>query len=85
MGQNSGKYPIGVTYKRRDGVFEVQCRLNGKETYLGRRAIPEQGFLLYKEHKESYIKQVAQEEYDNGNITKGCYKAMMNYEVEITD
>lgn len=80
-----GKYPIGVTYKRRDGVFEVQCRLNGKETYLGRRSTPEQGFLLYKEYKESYIKQVAQEEYDKGNITKQCYEAMINYQVEITD
>lgn len=80
-----GKYPIGVTYKTRDNVFEVQCRLNGKETYLGRRSTPEQGFLLYKEYKESYIKQVAQEEYDKGNITKRCYDAMINYEVEITD
>ena len=80
-----GKYPIGVTYKTRDKVFEVQCRLNGKETYLGRRSTPEQGFLLYKEYKESYIKKVAKEEYDKGNITKQCYEAMMNYEVEITD
>lgn len=80
-----GKYPIGVTYKTRDKVFEVQCNINGKETYLGRRSTPEQGFLLYKEYKESYIKQVAQEEYDKGNITKRCYDAMMNYEVEITD
>lgn len=80
-----GKYPIGVTYKTRDKVFEVQCRLNGKETYLGRASTPEEGFLIYKEYKESYIKQVAQEEYDKGNITKACYEAMMKYEVEITD
>jgi hypothetical protein len=80
-----GEYPIGVTYKTRDKVFEVQCNLNGKETYLGRRSTPEQGFLLYKQYKESYIKQVAQEEYSKGNITKQCYEAMMNYEVEITD
>lgn len=80
-----GEYPIGVTYKTRDKVFEVQCNINGKETYLGRRSTSEQGFLLYKEHKESYIKQIAQEEYDKGNITKRCYDAMMRYEVEITD
>lgn len=80
-----GKYPIGVTYKTRDKVFEVQCRLNGKETYLGRVTTPEKGFLIYKEYKESYIKQVAQEEYDKGNITKQCYNAMMSYVVEITD
>ena len=80
-----GKYPIGVTYKTRDKVFEVQCRLNGKETYLGRASTPEEGFLIYKKYKESYIKQVAQEEYDKGNITKACYEAMMKYKVEITD
>lgn len=80
-----GEYPIGVTYKTRDKVFEAQCNFNGKETYLGRRNTPEQAFLLYKSHKESYIKQVAQEEYSKGNITKQCYEAMMNYEVEITD
>lgn len=80
-----GEYPIGVTYKTRDKVFEVQCRLNGKETYLGRCNTPEEGFLIYKKFKESYIQQVAQEEYNKGNITKRCYDAMMNYQVEITD
>ena len=41
-------------------------------------------FLVYKNKKEFYIKQIAKEEYDNGNITKQCYDAMMKYEVEIT-
>lgn len=80
-----GKYPIGVTYKTRDDVYEVQCNVNGKETYLGRRNTPEQGFLLYKSFKEDLIKQVAQEEYSKGSIAKKCYEAMMKYEVEITD
>lgn len=80
-----GGLPIGVTYKTRDHVYEVQCRLNGKETYLGRTRTPEEGFLIYKEYKESYIKKIAQEEYDKGNIIKKCYEAMMNYQVEITD
>ena len=35
--------------------------------------------------KEDIIKQVAQKEYDENNITERCYKAMMNYKVEITD
>ena len=84
-GKARGKYPIGVTYKSRDDVFEVQCRINGKETYLGRSKTPEEGFLIYKNYKEKYIKQVAQEEYLKGTITKMCYDAMMRYEVEITD
>lgn len=30
-------------------------------------------------------KREAQEEYNDGNITKPCYEAMMKYKVEITD
>ena len=47
---------------------------------------PEDAFYLgYKPYKEKYIQKVAQEEYELGNITKVCYEAMMNYQVEITD
>ena len=80
-----GKYPIGVTYKTRDGVFEAQCNVNGKETYIGRFHDEYSAFLAYKKYKESLIKQIAQEEFDKCNITKECYEAMMRYEVEITD
>lgn len=38
-----------------------------------------------KKHKEEIIKRVAEDEYSKGRITKICYDAMMNYEVEITD
>lgn len=38
---------------------------------------------MYKEHMENKIKRVAEEELVNGNISKQCYEAMMNYEVEI--
>ena len=47
-----GKYPIGVTYKTRDNVFEVQCSVDGKETYLGRTKDPNEGFYMYKKYKE---------------------------------
>ena len=49
------------------------------------RNSPEEAFLLYKKEKENYIKQIANEQYNIGNITKRCYDAMINYEVEITD
>lgn len=42
-------------------------------------------FEIYKQDKESYIKEVAQNEYNKGNITKKCYDAMMDYEIEIDD
>lgn len=80
-----GKYPIGVRY--RDNGFLAVCRnpfLN-KAVELGHYSAPERAFQAYKVYKEDIIKQVAEAEYNNKNITKDCYEAMMNYEVEITD
>lgn len=56
-----------------------------EQEYLGSYDTEHEAFAVYKEHKESYIKQIAQEEYDKGNIIEECYNAMMRYEVEITD
>lgn len=81
-----GKYPIGVRYREGYG-FVATCRnpfLN-KAVELGCFSTPEKAFEAYKSYKEKIIKQVAEIEYKNGNITKDTYEAMMNYEVEITD
>ena len=69
------------------GKYYAHCQnpfLN-KVEHLGVHIRPEDAFKAYKIYKEEIIKQVAQIEYDNGNITKQCYDAMMNYEVKITD
>lgn len=80
-----GNLPIGVCIK--NGLFYVSCSnpFTRKTEFLGYSNTPEQGFLIYKKKKESHIKQVAEKEYQMGNITKQCYEAMLNYEVEITD
>lgn len=83
-----GDCPIGVSYHKRDKVYEAHCLnpfLGSKSVYLGRFNNEVDAFLTYKKYKENIIKRIAQEEYDNDNITKRCYDAMMNYEVEITD
>ena len=74
-----GELPIGVS--KQGKYYASDC--NGK--YVGLSKTPEEAFEIYKIKKEESIKQIAQEEYDKGNITKRCYNAMMNYEVEITD
>lgn len=82
-----GKYPIGVRYKN-DVGFIAGCHnpFTNKNEKIGSYSTPENAFYLgYKPYKEKIIKQVAQIEFDNGNITKECYEAMMNYEVEIND
>lgn len=82
-----GSLPIGVT--KHNNQFMAQCMNpftdNKNQEYLGTYPTPEEAFHAYKIYKEDIIKQVAKIEYDNSNITKECYQAMMNYEVEITD
>lgn len=82
-----GKYPIGVRYREDEG-FIAFCRnpILDKAVEIGSYSTPENAFYFgYKPYKEKIIKQVAQIEFDNGNITKECYDAMMKYIVEITD
>lgn len=81
-----GKYPIGVTKNK--NLFMARCMnpFIGKLEYIGLHyKNPFEAFQAYKNRKEEIIKQVAQIEYNKGNITERCYEAMLRYEVEITD
>ena len=85
-----GKYPIGVSYHGRDGRYSAQCCFidnNKRKTkWLGYYNKPKEAFNAYKQFKESYIKQVA-DEYKSKypNFPQKLYDAMYSYEVEITD
>jgi hypothetical protein len=80
-----GCLPIGVG--ENGHRFKAACNnpYTGKYESLGTYDTPKEAFLVYKKYKENLIKQIAKEEYDNGNINKKCYESMMNYTVEITD
>lgn len=81
-----GSLPIGVVYHKVNKKYISSYDCGQKyNRYLGSYDTPEKAFEMYKSYKEEYIKQIAQEEYSKGNITKRCYDAMMNYQVEITD
>ena len=77
-----GKYPIGVNKKGNKYVAHLS-KGNGKVIHLGTFTTANEAFLIYKEAKEQYIKEVA-EEYKQ-KIPHELYEAMMNYEVEIDD
>ena len=77
-----GEYPIGV-YKKGNKFVAQLNKGDGKQIYLGLFNTPEEAFLAYKQAKEEYIKEVA-EEY-KGKIDNRAYEALMNYEVEIDD
>lgn len=80
-----GDLPIGV--KRSGKSFMARCSnpITENREYLGSYSTSLFAFQAYKNYKEDLIKQIAQIEYDKGNITEKCYNAMINYQVEITD
>lgn len=76
-----GDCPIGVSKIK--NKFAVFLSKNGERYYLGVFDTPKEAFECYKFHKEKYIKEIADKW--RGQITEECYRAMYNYEVEITD
>ena len=81
-----GKYPIGVSYRNQGFVASCHNPFTNKREEIGWYNTSEGAFTWgYKPYKENIIKQVAQIEYEKGNITEKCYNAMMNYVVEIDD
>ena len=78
-----GNLPIGVV-KSKNGKYEAQISKNGFRQRKCNFATPEEAFYKgYKQLKEQYIKQVADEYKDK--IPTKLYDAMYKYEVEITD
>lgn len=82
--KSRGALPIGVTKNREGFCAQWSDNKGGKHRSKTVYSI-EEAFIIYKTEKEKIIKQVAQEEYEKGTITKKCYDAMINYQVEITD
>jgi hypothetical protein len=83
-----GIYPIGVSeHYKNSGTYMARCNnpLLHRNIQIGVYATPYDAFMAYKKYKEDIIRSVAQKEYDQQNIIKSCYNAMMNYQVEITD
>ena len=77
-----GNYPVGVSFNKGKGKFEVYC-WNNNTRYLGSYATVEEAFYVYKTTKESHIKLLAEKWKDN--IDPRIYEALINYQVEITD
>ena len=77
------KYPIGVTYCKRDKVYKAILSRDGSVVNLGQSKDVRKSFQLYKKAKEVYVKEVA--EAWKGRIDEKVYQALINYKVEITD
>lgn len=83
-----GEYPIGVTYSKRDDVYHAKVNnplTNEVGHLIGSYKTTDKAFDAYKKEKERIVKEVAEIEFNKNNITKKCYDAMLNYQVEIDD
>ncbi len=77
-----GKYPVGV-HKIKSGRY--QARIGAERLNIGVFNTQEEAFYAYKNAKERYIKELAENYFKEGKITERVYNALMNYEIEITD
>ena len=79
-----GEYPIGVYWDNRANKFRVYCEIGGEpKKHIGYYDTLQEAFVAYKAFKEDIVKQVAEQYREL--IDKRAYKALLAYEVEITD
>lgn len=82
-GNKRGDYPLGVHLESKSGKYIAQINRDGRRICLGRFATPEKAFLVYKEAKESVVKDIA-EKYKS-EINAQIYTSLINWKVEVTD
>ena len=79
-----GKHLIGVSWHKTRKAFVAKVRKSkGKSEWLGSFKTELEAFEAYKQAKESFIKEQANNWKDKIDIR--AYNALMNYKVEITD
>lgn len=69
-GRARGEYPIGVYYNCQKKKFRAQLGINGKRKHLGYYETAEEAHEAYLIAKKAYCKEVADEHFVNGSITK---------------
>lgn len=79
-----GILPIGVSKTKNNMYTARYSHINSVST-IGRYKTPMEAFCAYKNAKEQYIKELAENYFQEGKITEKVYNALMMYEVEITD
>lgn len=76
-----GDLPIGVVYQKKSKKYKASCKTgNGTSKTIGTFSTPEEAFLAYKEFKEIYIKEMAEE--FKGRIPIKLYQALMEYRIQ---
>lgn len=81
-----GDYPIGVSYCKRNGLYQATLNKWDESYVVGYYNTPTEAFKAYKQAKEKYIREAA--DYYKSHcpdFPQKLYDAMYAYEVEIAD
>ena len=75
--------PLGVHFDKSKGKYRAEMSFMCEQIKLGTFDNAESAFARYKEYKEDFIQDMA-EQYKDVISDKG-YEAMMNWKIEIDD
>ena len=78
-----GEYPVGVCFHKPLNKYVSKLSAYGRSRNLGYFSSVSEAFYVYKEAKETHIKEVANKWKDQ--IDHRTHEALMNWEIEITD
>ena len=78
-----GDYPIGVSYEKDKEKFRAYMAFMGRQIKLGTFDTAADAFARYKEYKEDFIKDMAEQYRDE--IPNKVYDAMMGWKIEVDD
>lgn len=81
--KHRGDLPVGVHFDKDKGKYRAEMSFMGKPIKLGWFDTAESAFTRYKEYKEGFIKDMAEQYKDE--IPHKVHKAMMNWKIEIND
>ncbi len=81
--KNRGGLPLGVHFDKGKGKYRTEMSFMGRQIKLGWFDTAEAAFARYKEYKEDFIKDIAEQYKDE--IPHKVYEAMMNWKIEIDD
>ncbi|NDO52277.1 hypothetical protein FMM75_23935 [Lachnospiraceae bacterium MD335] len=81
--KNRGDLPLGVHFDNDKGKYRAEMSFMGRQIKLGTFDTAEDAFARYKEYKEDFIQDMAEQYRDE--IPNKVYEAMMSWKIEIVD
>lgn len=78
-----GDLPLGVYFDKDKGKYRACMAFMGRQIKLGIFETAEDAFARYKEYKEDFIKDIAEQYKDK--IPDKVYQAMIGWKIEIDD